>query len=108
MRVLLDEQLDHRLRYDFNPNFDVMTVEGRGWKGEKNGALLKMAAAEFDVFITMDRGIEHEQNWSALDLAIILVIAKTNRYSDVKPLIPAIEFSLARITPGQLIRVSAA
>lgn len=52
MRVLLDEQLDHRLRYDFAPQFDVMTVEGRGWKGEKNGALLKMAAAEFDVFIT--------------------------------------------------------
>lgn len=107
MRVLLDEQLDHRLRYDFAPQFDVMTVEGRGWKGEKNGALLKMAAAEFDVFITMDRGIEHEQNWSALDLAIILVVAKTNRYSDVKPLIPAIESYLARLTPGQLIRVSA-
>jgi hypothetical protein len=44
---------------------------------------------------------------STLDLAIILVVAKTNRYSDVKPLIPAIESYLARLTPGQLIRVSA-
>jgi hypothetical protein len=63
MRALLDEQLDHRLRHDFGPQFDVMTVEGYGWKGEKNGASLKLAAAKFDAFITMDRGVEHEQNW---------------------------------------------
>ena len=105
MRVLLDEQLDHRLRHDFAPQFHVMTVAGRGWKGEKNGALLKLAAAEFDAFITMDRGIEHEQNWTAIDLAIVLVIARTNRYADVKPLIPAIESALAKITPGELVRV---
>ena len=108
MRVLLDEQLDHRLRHDFGPQFHVMTVAGRGWKGEKNGALLSLAAAEFDAFITMDRGIEYEQNWTAIDLAIVLVIAKTNRYADVKPLIPAIESALAKVAPGQLVRVSSA
>jgi hypothetical protein len=107
MRVLLDKQLDHRLRHDFSPQFHVMTVEGRGWKGEKSGALLRLAAAEFDAFITMDRGIEHEQNWAVLDLVIVLVVARTNRYADVKPLVPAIESRLASITPGQLIRVSA-
>ena len=106
MRVLLDEQLDHRLRHDFNSQFQVMTVAGRGWKGEKNGALIRLAAAEFDAFITMDRGIEYEQNWTAIDLAIILVSAKTNRYADVKPLIQAIESALAKAVPGRLVRVS--
>ena len=108
MRVLLDEQLDHRLRHDFDPQFQVMTVAGRGWEGEKNDALRRLAAAEFDAFITMDRGIEYEQNWTAIDLAIVLVIAKTNRYADVKPLIPAIESALAKAAPGRLVRVSGA
>ena len=103
--MLLDEQLDKRLRRDFDTRFAVMTVENRGWKGTKNGALLKLAASEFDAFITMDKGIEHEQNWALLDLAIVLVAAKTNRYVDVTPLIPAIESALDVCKPGQLLRV---
>ena len=105
MRVLLDEQLDKRLRRDFAARFSVMTVENRGWKGTKNGALLRLAASEFDAFVTMDRGIEHEQNWAMLDLAIVLVAAKTNRYVDVAPLIATIESALDVCKPGQLLRV---
>ena len=70
--------------------------------------MLRLAAAEFDAFITMDRGIEYEQNWTAIDLAIVLVIARTNRYADVKPPIPAIESALAKVAPGRLVRVSGA
>lgn len=81
MHVLLDEQLDRRLRHDFSPRFTVVTVESRGWKGTKNGVLLKLAVAEFDAFVTMDKGIEHDQNWTVLDLAIILVVARTTRYA---------------------------
>lgn len=31
MRVLLDENVDHRLEADFNSEFDVETVRGMGW-----------------------------------------------------------------------------
>ena len=103
--MLLDEQLDKRLRRDFAARFAVLTVENRGWKGTKNGALLRLAASEFDAFVTMDKGIEHEQNWAMLDLAIVLVTAKTNRYVDVAPLLPAIESALDVCKPGQLLRV---
>ena len=51
------------------------------------------------------KSIEHEQNWSRLELAIVLVVAKTNRYVDVTPLIPAIESALDVCKPGQLLRV---
>ncbi len=105
MRVLLDENLDRRLRNDFNEEFDVVTVEYRGWKGTRNGALLRLAALEFEAFVTMDRGIEFEQAWHTLDLAIVLVSAKTNRYADLKPLIPFVQSALRDIGPGQLIRV---
>jgi len=60
MRVLLDENVDRRLKPGFDPTFKVQTVVERGWAGKKNGALLRLAAAEFDAFVTMDQGIEFE------------------------------------------------
>jgi hypothetical protein len=33
------------------------------WSGIRNGALLRLAAREFEVFITIDRSIEHQQTY---------------------------------------------
>ena len=38
-----------------------------------------MAAKEFDIFLTTDKGIQHQQNVSRLDLAIVLLRAKSNK-----------------------------
>lgn len=105
MRVLLDENLDHRLRRDFGPDFEVFTVEFQGWKGTRNGVLLRLAAAEFDAFVTLDRGIEYEQAWHTLNLGIVLLIAASSRYADIRPFIPLIEEALHCIEPGKLLRV---
>ena len=105
MRVLLDEQLDVRLKDDFSADFEVWTVAERGWKGKKNGELLRAAQQEFDVLITMDRGIEHQQNWKVMSIGFIIISAKTNRYADVTLLIPQINSVLGRIRIGQLIHI---
>jgi len=105
MRVLLDEQLNHRHRLDFSAWIQATTVESQGWNGTKNGVLLRLAEQEFDAFVTMDRGIEYQQNWREYTLIIILVFAKTNRYADVKPLIPLVERALSTARAGELIRV---
>ncbi len=105
MRVLLDKQLNHRHRLDFSAWVQATTVESRGWKGTKNGALRRLAEQDFDAFVTMDRGIEHQHNWREYTLIIILVLAKTNRYVDVKPMIPLVEQALSTARPGELIRV---
>jgi hypothetical protein len=105
MRVLLDEQLNHRHRLDFGSWIQATTVEAQGWKGAKNGVLLRLAEQEFDAFITMDRGIEYQQNWQARNLIVIVVSAKTNRYADVKPFISLVEQALSAAQPGQLIHV---
>jgi predicted nuclease of predicted toxin-antitoxin system len=44
MRVLLDENVDRRLRRFFDSAFDVATVTEQGWSGKKNGDLLGAAA----------------------------------------------------------------
>ena len=59
MRVLLDENIDRFLKARFAPDMDVLTVSEQGWKGMKNGQLLRVAQHEFDVFVTMDKGLEH-------------------------------------------------
>jgi hypothetical protein len=58
MRILLDESLPSKLRLEF-PEHEVNTVQRRGWAGLKNGALLEVAANEFDVLLTGDKNIQY-------------------------------------------------
>ncbi|PSF33091.1 hypothetical protein C7H19_20575 [Aphanothece hegewaldii CCALA 016] len=106
MRVLLDENLPRRLKRFFNEGVEVITVSERGWKGLKNGELLRVAQIEFEVFITTDKGIPYQQNLSLYSIAIIILEAKSNRFEDLSPLLPKIEETLQSIKVGQLIRVS--
>ncbi|HEX8691068.1 MAG TPA: DUF5615 family PIN-like protein [Longimicrobium sp.] len=105
MRVLLDEQLDHRLKPLFDPQLEVWTVLERGWDGMKNGALLRAAQTEFDAFVTMDRGIPHQQNVSALSLGIVILRAPSNRRADLAPLIPQVNAALQNIRPGEVVYI---
>ena len=62
MRVLLDENLDWRLRRDL-PGHQVESVPLLGWAGIQNGALLRKAVESgFDVLVTMDGNMVHQQN----------------------------------------------
>ncbi len=60
-----------------------------GWAGTKNGTLLRLVEREFDVFLTNDQNLEHQQNLKQVDLAIIVLVALTNDIEDLKPLMPA-------------------
>lgn len=82
-----------------------MTVQEHGWSGYSNGKLLKAAGTKFDVFLTMDRGLEHQQNLENIDLGIILLSAVSNDYDDLFPLIPEINRTLKRIKSGMVIKV---
>jgi predicted nuclease of predicted toxin-antitoxin system len=105
MRVLLDEQLDHRLKPLFDSEFEVLTVIELGWGGMEDGAMLRAAAKEFDAVVTMDRGIPHQQNLRNLDLGIVLISAYSNRRADVAPIIPQVNVALRSISPGEVIYV---
>jgi len=61
VKILLDECIDRRLAREL-PDLDVRTVPQMGWAGIKNGELMKLAEAEFDVFITVDRNLSYQQN----------------------------------------------
>jgi len=44
-----------------------------GWMQLSNGALLKAAETEFDIFITTDRNLRYQQNITSLRLAILIL-----------------------------------
>jgi len=89
LRILLDECIDRRFAGEI-AGHDVKTVEDMGWKGVKNGKLLSLCEKEFDVFITVDQNLPHQQNLSALNVAVLILAAPTNKLSDLKRLVPTI------------------
>jgi Domain of unknown function (DUF5615) len=102
--VLLDECVPRRLRREL-PGHDVRTVNEMGWSGVKNGPLLRRAAQEFDVFLTVDQGVEYQQNLVGLDLAIIVMVAISNDIDDLRPLMPRVREMLNSVSPGILFKV---
>ena len=106
MRVLLDENLDWRLVRYFDADFQVTTVSRQGWKGTRNSLLLKQAADMFDALVTLDKGIEYQQNIRKYSIGVILISARSSRLEDIQPAMFRVNQILRDIRPGQVIQVS--
>lgn len=77
-----------------------------GWAGKKNGELLAlMAGAGFEVLLTVDRNLRHQQNLATFGIAVVIMVATTNRLADLVPLIPDVEVALSTIQPGDAVEV---
>ena len=99
MRILLDENLDWRLRQDL-PGHEVESVPLIGWAGLKNGALLTRAEEQFEVLLTMDSNMRHQQNLAKYRIAVIALEAPSNRLADTRPLMPQVLVLLRAVKPG--------
>ena len=86
---------------------EVRTVPQAGWASKSNGELLNLAEGRFDAFVTVDRGLTFEQNLKDRSLSVVAIRAVTNRYDDLRPLVPDILRALNRVGRGQVIRVGA-
>jgi hypothetical protein len=104
MKVLLDECLPRKLKREVNAEV-VTTVPEAGWASVQNGALLRLAEQEFDVFLTNDQNLEHQQNLKSFDLAIVVLVASTNDISDLVPLMPAANDVLNKISAGEIVYI---
>lgn len=105
MKLLLDENLPHELRQEL-PGHDVYTVQYIGWKGLSNGVLLARAAsAGFDALITLDSGVQYQQNVAALPIAVVVLSAPSNDIDDIRPLVPRLLVALNHVKPKTVVRV---
>lgn len=106
MRILLDENFP----VDFakllaEHGVTTLHVHNLGWSGIKNGELLLRAQGVCEVFATLDRNLEFQQNIKILPFGVIVVCARSNRIADLAPYISSILKIANRIGPGQVERV---
>lgn len=106
MRILLDESLPRPLASALIGH-DVSTVRDELWTSLNNGALLRQAAVRFDVLLTADQNIEFQQNLAALPIAVVVLVADSNRLESLEPLVPEVLAALATLKPRTVIRVGA-
>jgi hypothetical protein len=104
MRILLDESLPRELGRELTGHF-VRTVVQMGWAGKKNGELLRLSSGEFDLLLTADRNLEHQQNFTQVGVGIAVLVGSTNRIEDLRPLVPQLLSRIGDIKPGQLVRI---
>ncbi|MEX2216705.1 MAG: hypothetical protein WD768_21505 [Phycisphaeraceae bacterium] len=84
---------------------DVHTADDMGWSQLSNGELLREAAQHFDVFVTVDQKIKHQQNLAKLPLAIIVACVRSTRVEHMLAVAPAIQSALHDLTPRSLVEV---
>ena len=104
MRILLDENLDWRLRRELSGHI-VDSVSLVGWAGLKNGELLARANGQYDVFVTMDANLSFQQHFAGSQIAVVVLKAASNRLADTRSLMPKV-LELPTLSPGACTFVS--
>jgi len=103
MNVLFDHCVPNRLRGSLSHS--VKTTREMGWERLRNGKLLAEAAKHFDVVLTVDQNLKHQQNPAMLPVAVVVMIARSNKLVDLLPLVPAVEDVLRNLIPRTLVEV---
>lgn len=70
MKILLDECVPWPM-HKLLAGHACTSTQWRGWGGVKNGDLIRLAEAEFDLFITSDQNLRYQQNLVGRGLAIL-------------------------------------
>ena len=105
MRLLLDECVPTDLQKEF-VGHEILTIGEAGFKGLKNGELLQCAGKDFDVLVTVDKSIEYQHNRSKLPLAVLIILARSNKYESLLPLMPKALKALEAVKSKEIIKVS--
>lgn len=56
----------------------------------------------YDVFLTADQGIPHQQNLAERRISVVVIRARTNQLEDLLPAVGGILLELAKIQSGEI------
>jgi len=94
-RLLLDENLDRRLKNYFSDKFDVTSVPELGWQSKKNGELLRALAAEgITHLLTADRNLQFQQNLDSFDVVVVVLATHDIRLKNLSSHVRTIEAAI--------------
>ena len=104
MRILLDECVNAEVKTAF-PGHAVKTVSQTGWGGSPDSPLLTRAQNAFDVFVTIDRKLEHQHNLKKLRFGIIIAHVPSNEIGSYQPIFAALRKAAEAVKAGEVIHV---
>jgi hypothetical protein len=98
MKIIIDECVPHIVK-KLLPERNIKTVQEIGWDGIKSGELLKLVEADFELFITSDKNLQHQQNLQNFDLAFLLL--PSNQVPLLEAMISLIDKAIGEIQSGE-------
>jgi len=109
MKILIDECVPAGLSPVLREcGYECDTVRDAGYGSKKNGELLRLAEGHWDVFLTIDKNIKHQQNVSGRKIAILILRVKSNRLPDVLQHLSSCIEALKTVPPGEIVEVGQA
>ena len=106
MRLLIDECVPRKVKFLFaDGGHECEMVRDAGFSGKENGELLDLAEERFDVLVTIDKNIRHQQNMTSRKIAILIIRPALNDLDDIRPHVPHALVVLQTLKPGQMIEI---
>ena len=103
-RVLFDENMPRKLRREM-PEVFVRTVQEEGWTGFENGNLLRRASATFDVLLTVDQRMRHQQNLAQFEIGVVVIETVDTTLRNLRRVLPDIQSAVENVTSGTVLIV---
>ncbi len=104
MRILIDECVDPRVKPLFGDH-SVATVHEQGWDSLEDGPLLTVAQKEFDVPVTIDGSLQHQQNLATFQIAVVVVHVPKNQLPHYRVVQEELLAAIEKARPGVVIHV---
>jgi len=106
MKILLDENIPTKVKFDFGEPFEIYTVRDMKWLGKKNGELLRlMDVKKFDFFVTSDRKLKDQQNLPQFNVNVILLNVPNNKHQTIQPCVEKIKLLLKKNKSQRFIEI---
>jgi hypothetical protein len=106
MRILLDGCVPKPLKRELL-NYQIRTVVEIGWSGKKNGELLQLMQQEgFTILLTTDQNLRYQQNLEQAGVAVVVMVASSNRIQDLVPLLLDVRNALNTVVAGEVIEIT--
>ena len=102
MKIIIDECVPSIVKRGL-PELEIVSVQEMGWAGIKNGKPLALIAPDFEIFITSDKNLRHQQNLSGFDLAIIVL--PSNQVPIVESMLPVIKSAISGLGDERFIEL---
>jgi hypothetical protein len=104
MRILFDQATPVPIRAHLAEH-EVRTAAQQGWETLKNGELLAVAEADgFDVLLTTDKNLLHQQNLSGRRIAV--VVLGLQQWPSLRPHVWRVAEAIQSATPGSYLEIN--